>query len=244
MSEAEDFELDRAQPELLDGLGRTQEELRALTVRLFASQEEERRRVARELHDDINQRLAFLEIEVERLRQDLPGLEVGAVRERLEDVRDRTREVSNHVRTLSHQLHPGVLDQLGLGAALRSLVDEFEARESMFANFRQVDVPRDLTPEVAGVLYRIAQEALRNVAKHAGRTHVRVLLEGIERGVRLSIRDLGEGFDMESSAIRGLGLVSMEERARSAGGTFFVQSALGEGTTITVTIPLPGDSNG
>jgi signal transduction histidine kinase len=123
------------------------------------------------------------------------------------------------------------------------MVEEFGRREGMVATFHRVNTPGELPSDVAVALYRIAQEALRNVAKHAGRTHVKVFLEGTERDVRLTIRDLGQGFDTDGAEIRGLGLVSMDERARLIGGSFSIQSTLGEGTSVTVTAPVPAESN-
>lgn len=223
-------------------LGRTREELRSLAARLFTSQEEERRRVARELHDDIGQKLAVLEIEIERLRQGLDS-DPAELDRRLKALRESAALLSQAVRGLSHQLHPSTLDNVGLVASLKALVEDFGARENMVATFRRTGPVHPVSQEVATSLYRIAQEALRNVAKHAGRTHVKVLLESRDGTLLLTIRDLGEGFDPESHARRGLGLVSMEERARLAGGTLTVESALGQGTTVTVTVPVETKSD-
>jgi two-component system, chemotaxis family, CheB/CheR fusion protein len=223
-------------------LGQTREELRSLAGRLFNSQEEERRRVSRELHDDVSQKLAYLEIEIERLRQN-PPVEIEKVQAALTNLRDRAGALSHEVRALSHQLHPSTLEHLGLAAALKSLVEEFGERERMVATFRTSSAPQDVPPEVATALYRIAQEALRNAAKHAGRTHVKVWLEGTESGIQLSIRDFGEGFDLQGPQRRGLGFVSMEERARLVGGTLSIESELGHGTAVTVTVPLVDGSN-
>ena len=223
-------------------LGRTREELRALTASLFASQEDERRRVARELHDDVSQKLAALEIDIERLRQSAP-VDADELSVRLEHLRERTSALSADVRNLSHQLHPSALDHFGLATALKTLVEEFGERHGMVASFRRSRVPDTVPGDTATALYRIAQEALRNVAKHAGPTHVKVALEGTDEGLRLSVRDFGEGFDMDGNASRGLGLVSMEERARLAGGTLLVESELGNGTSVTATVPLAAQSN-
>jgi two-component system CheB/CheR fusion protein len=218
-------------------LGRTREELHALAARLFTSQEDERRGVARELHDDISQKLAVLEMDIETLRKELPA-DPSAIKTELERIRERSRTLSAEVRGISHELHPSALDHLGIAPALKSLVEEFGSREGMVASFHSRNVPENPRPEVAVALYRIVQEALRNVAKHAGKTHVKVMLEGLDQRLRLEVRDFGEGFDMEGSKGNGLGLVSMAERARLIGGTLAVQSALGDGTAISVTVPL------
>lgn len=220
-------------------LRRTQKELRALTASLFTSQEEERRRIARELHDDVSQRLAMLANEFEHLRQHIPA-NPAEVREKLEALRGRTETLSEDLRRISHALHPSILEDLGLATALRSLVSEFAEREAMPANFTHRNVPPNLSDNVTSALYRITQEALRNIAKHAGRTHVRVSLIGADSSLRLVVRDLGEGFDPTEG--RGLGLISMEERARLIGGTFKVTSALGEGTTVQVHVPAESRS--
>lgn len=216
-------------------LRRTEDDLRSLAASLFTSHEEERRRVARELHDDVSQQLAMLANDLEQLRQNIPHTE-AEMRKRLEALREGAAALSEELRRISHALHPSILEDLGLPVALRSLVTEFAEREGMPSNFTHRNVPDTLSPEVAATLYRITQEALRNVAKHAGRTHVRVSLIGTSSALRLNVRDLGEGFD--PSETRGLGLISMEERARLVGGSFHISSALGEGTTVQVQVPL------
>jgi two-component system CheB/CheR fusion protein len=218
-------------------LGRTQSELRALAGKLFTSQEEERRRVARELHDDITQRLAHLQMEIEQIQLNPPG-NPEEVSGRMEHLREAAAHLSESVRDISHRLHPSILEDLGLAEAIKSLLDEFRRQEGMFTTFRRHHVPASIPYETAGVLYRITQEALRNIAKHAGKTHVKITLEGISSGIRLKIKDFGEGFDIHERG-SGLGLVSMAERARLVQGSFAVESALGAGTTVTVEVPLP-----
>src|SRR5581483_5176158 len=160
---------------------------------------------------------------------------------RLAEVRAGLGALSTDVRRMSHELHPAVIEDLGLAQGLRTLTAEFGEREGMIANVSTRDLPETIPPDVATNLYRIAQEALRNVAKHAGRTHVRVSLRGTRGGLQLQIRDSGEGFDMEGQR-SGLGFISMEERARLMHGTLTVQSALGDGVTITVDVPLAAAS--
>lgn len=218
-------------------LDRTENALRALAARLFISQEEERRRVARELHDDVGQKLAILEIDTEKLRQNLPA-DPHEARRALEDLRTRVAALSHDVREISHGLHPSVLEDLGLSHALKSLIEEFADREQMLATFVGKRVPEHIPVQISAAVYRIAQEALRNVAKHAGKTHVKVTLQGTKDRLRLIVRDSGEGFDTTAKVAPGLGLVSMRERASLAGGTFDIKSELGEGTTVTVTVPL------
>jgi two-component system CheB/CheR fusion protein len=140
---------------------------------------------------------------------------------------------------MSHKLHPSLLEDLGLVPALRSLTEEFGRTENMIATFSSQDVPEQISLEIATGLYRIAQEALRNVSKHAGKTHARVSLKGTRDGIQLQVADFGKGFDPNAHR-PGLGLLSMEERARHIGADFQVHSAVGEGTRLTVTAPLSG----
>jgi two-component system CheB/CheR fusion protein len=118
------------------------------------------------------------------------------------------------------------------------MVKEFGERESMPASYTSQDLPESWTPETATAIYRIAQEALRNVAKHAGKTHVKVELAGKDGQLELRVKDFGVGFDQEAETTAGLGMISMQERARLAGGALTVQSALGEGTAVIADIPL------
>ncbi|HEY1945991.1 MAG TPA: CheR family methyltransferase [Bryobacteraceae bacterium] len=218
-------------------LGRTQSELRALAGKLFTSQEEERRRVARELHDDISQRLAHLQIGIEQIQLH-PSKNPDELSGKMEQLRQAASHLSENVRDISHRLHPSILEDLGLAEAIKSLLEEFRRQEGMLTTFRRHHVPASIPYETAGVLYRITQEALRNVAKHAGKTHVKITLDGVSSGLRLKIKDFGEGFDMHERG-GGLGLISMAERAHLVQGSFAVESALGAGTTITVEAPLP-----
>ena len=216
-------------------LSAAQEELRSLAAHLFSVQEEERQRVARELHDDLAQRLSLLQMQFEQeggLSLEGKGTEPGSIYSQI-------KVLNTDVRTLSHKLHPAILSDLGLPAALKELVDDFRVHEQMFGTYIGTNIPEDIPIEAATVAYRIAQEALRNVSKHAGKTHVKVMLEGVDGLLRLEVRDLGAGFDPEDEAPRrGLGLISMKERARIAGGSLTVTSALGEGTIVSLKVPI------
>lgn len=221
-------------------LDRTHAELRAVAARVISAQEDERRRMARDLHDDLGQRLAVLEWQLTESRQNLrsdPDL-AEALLERLISL---SGTISDEVRQLSHRLHPSMLDDLGLMPALRSLSQEFE---------RTFGIPVNLTPlmsdppsiplPVATALYRISQEALRNTARHCrgASAHIEVLTAAHE--IRLTIRDTGPGFDPEKIRATGggLGLMSMQERARLVGGDLEVRSSPGAGTELTVVVPL------
>jgi two-component system CheB/CheR fusion protein len=219
-------------------LGRTQDELRALAASLLTSQEDERRRVARELHDDIAQRFAMLEIESQKISAEA-GANPEKLRELTEHLRAGIAEASDEVRRIAHGLHPSALEDLGITPALRALVENFRGNEQMIVSFSAPEAPARLPIDIATGLYRIAQEALRNASKHAGRAHVKVLLRKLPSGLRLQVTDSGEGFDPQAPRT-GLGLISMEERARLMGGTLSVESKVGEGTRITVDVPLNG----
>jgi two-component system, chemotaxis family, CheB/CheR fusion protein len=217
-------------------LNRTQEELRSLTAHLFTIQEEERQHVARELHDDVSQRLSALEILLHEMTTRNSGKQNS---DRIESARGLVQSLNNDVRQISHRLHPSILQDLGLPAALRAMVQEFGERENMPATYASQDLPEILPDETSTTIYRIAQEALRNVSKHAGKTHVKVMLAGNDAQLQLRVMDFGLGFDQEMDGpVPGLGMISMQERARLAGGTLEVSSRLGQGTTVTATIPL------
>jgi len=219
-------------------LSRTQEELRGLNAHLITAQEEERQRVARELHDDISQRLSLIEIAMQEI--DSATLSQPAL-DHLIAAREQVHVLNDDVRVLSHRLHPAILNDLGLPAALKALVTEFGERYDMPVTFATQEVPDTISREVSIALYRITQEALRNVAKHAGKTHVKVTLDETDNELHLKIMDFGIGFDRDAELPSpGLGMISMQERARLAGGTLDVQSSLGQGTVITVEVPLHG----
>ncbi len=220
-------------------LVRTQDELSAVTARLFEVQEQERAAIARDLHDGVGQQLALLQIQFESLLQKVPGEIGNQHRSAFENAIQRLAELSDTVRNMSHRLHPAVLDDLGLAAAVRHLSEEFEERHLIPTRFSARGVPDSLKPEISVALYRITQEALQNIAKHAGRAPVNIALVGTDSTMELSIRDNGKGFDPHDGARhRGLGLISMVERAAALGGKIKIDSEPGEGTRIHVSMPL------
>jgi len=196
--------------------------------------EEERRRLARELHDDIGQRIALLADDADRLRRELK-LTDETTRNRLDNLVQQALNLGEDLRRISHALHPAILEDLGLIPALRSLLEDFREHTGMPADLIHLNIPAHLPLELSTPLYRIAQEALRNVTKHAGQTSVQVTLSAAQGEIVLVISDAGAGFD--SSNHTGLGLTSMRERATLAGGTLQVTSAPGQGTTVQVHLP-------
>jgi signal transduction histidine kinase len=212
--------------------------LRDLGGRLITSQEDERRRVARELHDDFNQRLSLLSVELEQASLQLPE-SPARMRELMQDLSNRTKELSTAVHRLSHQLHPAKLEHLGLVAAVKSFCKEVSEQEGIRIEFTHREVPTSIPEDVALCLYRIVQEALRNVVKHSGAGDARVELTGGRDAIRLQVSDPGVGFEPDPvKSNGGLGLVSMRERLRLVGGKLSIQSQPSRGTRIDVRVPL------
>ncbi len=210
-----------------------EEALSDMTRKLVAAQEKERTRIARELHDDINQRLAMLAVELEQLQND-----PSQIQQRVSELRKQTTEISNDVQALSHDLHSSHLEYLGAVAAIKSWCKEFGERQGM-----QIDCTHDvqsvLPQEIGICLFRVLQEALHNAAKHSGVKRIEVQLHKESDEVHLTIRDLGKGFDVEAAVQgRGLGLISMKERIRLVNGTIEIQSKPMGGTTVHVRVPL------
>ena len=223
-----------------ESLRKTQDELRLLTGRLLQAQEDERRRIAREMHDDWTQRLAVLAIDVAKLETQLdPSSNAHC---QLQGMRGELVRLSEDVHALSRQLHPSILDDLGLVDALRSECASVARREGVAVAYHSDDVTDSLPKDVALCVYRVAQEALRNVVKHAGTQEARVSLVRSGRELILTIQDRGVGFDAaEVRSREGLGLSSMGERVRQVLGELSVDSEPGQGTTVTVRVPAVGN---
>jgi two-component system NarL family sensor kinase len=217
---------------------RSEEKLQALRNRLTRAQEEERSRIARDLHDDIGQRLALLSIDLEQLK--LASLRNGGgLAKELETLLRTASDITTDVHNVSRRLHPSQVELLGLAPALRNFCREFAQRNSMKIQFTTAPSTCKLPEEAALCLFRVAQEAIRNVQKHSRCSEALVELEEVAGSLRLRITDRGTGFDPASpEASQGLGLLSMEERLRSMGGDLFVQSCPGGGTCIEACIPV------
>jgi signal transduction histidine kinase len=214
-----------------------EEALRDLGGRLITAQEVERSRVARELHDDLNQRMALLSIELEQLAQRTPADQAN-VRQSIHNVCARAQEISSEIQRVSYQLHPSKLDHLGLLAAVRSFCNELGAHHQVKITFRETGSHGALPKEVTLCLFRIVQESLRNVIKHSGAREATVTLDGSEKGVHLTVSDTGHGFDAGSNEAKGgLGLISMRERLRLVGGEISIHSTV-FGTRIDVSVPI------
>jgi signal transduction histidine kinase len=210
--------------------------LSSVSRRLIEAQEQERARIARELHDDLSQQMALLQIGLEQLKQDAGELSPQA-RQQLLKIAEVTTEVSSGMHDLSHRLHPSKLDTLGLVVSLGSLCREFSDRHRLHVEFAHRDVPAQIPQDVTLCLFRIAQEALQNVVKHSGATEAQVDLSGDTDGIDLCISDSGAGFSPESARGEvGLGLISMRERLRLVGGHLAVESEPSHGTRIHVRV--------
>ena len=218
-----------------------EDEAKNLAGRLITAHEDERRRLARDLHDDLTQRLARLAIDAGKIERSAPVSnhdEVGR------SMREELVRLSEDVHALSYRLHPSLLDDLGLVEALNAECDGFSRRESIPVEFKPRDVPRDVRPDTALCLFRVVQESLRNVARHAGASAVEVSLRKVDGGLEIAVRDNGTGFD--STRDRGrhsLGLASMKERVQLLGGELDIDSVPGSGTTVVAWVRLNGEEN-
>src|SRR5208282_878521 len=180
--------------------------------RLIEAQEQERTRIARELHDDIGQRLALLAVELQQLHQDSSDLpsEVGS---HMGELFKRTSEIATDVQSLSHELHSSKLELLGITVAIRGFCKEFGEQQRVEVDFKSHDLPSPLPPDISLCFFRVLQEALHNSAKHSGVRHFEVRLWGTSDEVHLTVSDSGSGFDIEAARTsQGLGLINMEER--------------------------------
>jgi PAS domain S-box-containing protein len=215
-----------------------EEALFSLSRRLIEAQELERARIARELHDDLSQRMALLQISLEQVTQDSAGFSSNT-QQQLHNITKVCSEVSSTLHDLSHQLHPYKLDTLGLVAALGGFCNEFSRQHNLQVEFVYHDVPGQIPEDVTLCLFRIVQEALRNVVKHSEGTEARVELSGQGHRIDLCISDSGAGFNPERvKAETGLGLISMRERLRLVRGHLSVESEPSHGTRIRVRVPL------
>jgi PAS domain S-box-containing protein len=216
-----------------------QQELQTLTEKLLTAQDEERKRIARDLHDDFNQQLAALAVELETVERSLSGHLPESIPRQLSAIRADVGRLSDDLHDLAYKLHPSLLDHVGLEVAMWDHVAEFTKRTGLPATFTPREVPKVLSPEVKTNLFRVLQESLQNVFKHAQASEVTVRLSGSSKGIGVSVRDNGKGFDLESkdARVKGLGLTSMQERARLLGGFLRIHSRPNEGTKVCVWIP-------
>jgi len=216
---------------------RTEEALSRLGQRLIQAQEEERTRIARELHDDISQRLALLAIDLDVLKRQVPA-GAAELTNVIEAVRKQAEDLVRDIHCLSRGLHSTRLDYMGLPSAAAGLIREISGRQGVEIDFDSEGVPTDLSNEISLCLFRVLQESLQNAVKHSGSRHFRVTLAGSPDEVRLMVRDAGRGFDPAAVEGRGLGLISMKERLKLVEGDLCIESRLNHGTLVYARVPL------
>jgi signal transduction histidine kinase len=215
--------------------------LRGFAAHLLLAQEAEQRRISREIHDDLGQKLALLEIQLERMKG-TPRSEAGLVSE-LEALRGSVAGLAEDLHRICHCLHPVILDNLGLAVGIECLCEEYTRMSGIDVRFVCGDIPPP-PPGISLCLYRVVQESLHNVAKHARAKRATVTLCGSSAGIQVTIRDAGCGFDPALSrrdharTNHGLGLISLSERVRLLGGRCEIRSKPGSGTRIVVFVPF------
>jgi two-component system, NarL family, sensor kinase len=222
---------------------RYREDLRALAGKLLTIQDEERRRISRDLHDDVNQRLGAIGLQLDSLSCNLPDSQAG-VRRQIRTIRRHVSKLSDDVRQLAYQFHQTTVEDLGLVVALQRYLNDFVKRTGLKARFTK---PRQAVPiplRLATCLYRIAQESLGNVGLHAKASHVSVELAASSKGIALIVSDDGIGMDFEEVGRRkaGLGMLSMQERVRLLNGSVDWNTNPGAGTEVTAHLPWPTES--
>jgi PAS domain S-box-containing protein len=223
-------------------LRESHDKLLDLSGKLISVQDEESKRISRELHDAFSQELAALSTESRLLKRELPSEALGAAK-KMEGVALRIGKLATGIQQLSRRLHPAILDDLGLAAALRAECNAFSQLHGIRMDFSSSKVPKSIPGSVALCLYRITQESFQNIAKHSGAQRVKVDLAAKRGELHLRIEDFGHGFDLQGQKRRkrGLGLISMQERVRLVGGTLTIDSRPGEGTRVQTRVPLKSE---
>jgi PAS domain S-box-containing protein len=218
-----------------------EEALASMSHKLIEAQEKERTRIARELHDDINQRIALLAIELTKLRLNNSSLDSEA-RGRMKNLEKQVSDLGKEVHAISHRLHSSKLELLGVVTACRSFCREVAEVNNVTVDFSEVSTPQ-VAQDVSLCLFRILQESLNNAIKHSGAQHFEVRLRGVSDEIQLTVRDCGVGFDAQA-ALRGngIGLISMRERASLVKGTILIASKPMAGTEITLRVPIAANS--
>jgi signal transduction histidine kinase len=218
-----------------------QQALEKISGQLIEAQEQERSRIARDLHDDICQRLALLSMELDQANRASSGS--PTTQTTLEEVRKHCTEIADDVQSLSHQLYSSKLDLLGIAAAIRGFCKEFTKQHEVDIDFSERNVPSYLQRDISLCLFRAAQEALHNAMKHSGVRRFAVELAGVENAVRLVVSDAGVGFDVEEAKRNhGLGLVSMQERIHLVRGSISIESRPWHGTKVIVSVPVTAET--
>jgi len=212
--------------------------LSSVSRKLIEAQEQERVRIARELHDDINQRIALLSVTLEGITRQIPE-SAPEVADSIQALARDTMEIGNDIQVISHRLHSSHLEYVGIVGAARSFCRELAKQQNVTISFAENGMERAVPHDIALCLYRVLQEALHNAVKHSGVEHFAVELRGSPDDLRLMVRDSGAGFDAESANNgQGLGLTSMRERVNLVNGTISISSSFESGTEVSVRIPM------
>jgi PAS domain S-box-containing protein len=221
-----------------------EEAMASVSRRLIEAHEQERTWIARELHDDINQKIALLAVELEQWQLHSPESGVD-VRTHTRHATQRLSDIGKDIQALSHRLHSSKLEYMGLVAAANSFCREFSGQHKVQVEFNHSDIPRTVPNEIAICLFRVLQEALQNAVKHSGARHFHVELRGTSGEIWLIVSDPGVGFDWHGALDgQGLGLISMRERLQFVHGEFSIESQHGKGTTIHARVPLRRQERG
>jgi PAS domain S-box-containing protein len=214
-----------------------EEALASVGRRLIEAQEEERKWIARELHDDIGQRIALVSVELDRCGQQVTNAPT-IVRDHIRQASQLVSDVSDDIQALSHRLHSSKLEYLGLATAAKTFCRDLSEQRHVRIEFKHSDIPAALPKEISLCLFRVLQEALQNAVKHSGAADVSVKVQGTLDGIHLTVSDSGVGFNWRHAVNgRGLGLISMRERLRLVNGELSIQSEPGRGTTILARVP-------
>jgi PAS domain S-box-containing protein len=214
-----------------------EEALASVSRRLIEAQEQERGRIARELHDDIGQRLALLAIKLAQLQQSPP--DSSELPSRVGELQKQTSEIAADIQSLSHELHSSRLQYLGIAAAIKGFCREFGEQQKVEIDCKIHDLPVLVSPDISLCFFRVLQEALQNSIKHSGVRYFEVELWGTPGEIDLTVSDSGAGFDIDAAkAGRGLGLISMEERLKLLNGKLSIESQHERGTTIHARVPF------
>ncbi len=217
--------------------------LASMGRRLIEAHEEERTWIARELHDDFNQRIAMLTIDLERWGKQLPDSAIE-FHDHISHVRERLLDMARDVQGLSHRLHSSKLEYLGIVAAAKGFCRELSEQKKVEIDFSHTNIPDGVPKEISLCLFRVLQEALQNAVKHSGVRQFAVELNGMEQEIQLTVSDQGVGFDPRAAIdSHGLGLISMRERLHLAAGQISIESQPGSGTTIHARVPFSSRSN-
>lgn len=227
---------------LLDAVTKHEKDLQKLSAQLISAQEAERKKISQELHDEMGQALTAMSINLAAIEKELPSELAPTIRGRLAETNSLADRTLEQMRELSLNLRPSMLDDLGLVPTLRWYVKRYAKRLNFEVEFEAIDFEERPTAEVETTLYRVVQEALTNVARHAQANKVRICLERKEANVIASIEDDGQGFDVEAvtgheALEQGVGLLGIRERVASVGGNFSIQSQPGQGTRLTIEMP-------